>query len=213
MRGTLVAPFSRYFSERIIPAHAGNTRRRGPCRRSARDHPRTCGEHMLAHPVPITAWGSSPHMRGTPAAGCPRRSTGGIIPTHAGNTKHQAGRKARSGDHPRTCGEHTYSVVLPVSLPGSSPHMRGTRHAQGRNHRRRGIIPAHAGNTSGRGGFGSTIRDHPRTCGEHCVYSVTNRSLEGSSPHMRGTLSTISRAQTSIRDHPRTCGEHRKSEC
>ena len=28
-------------------------------------------------------------------------------------------------DHPRMCGEHAVPAVLPVSTPGSSPHVRG----------------------------------------------------------------------------------------
>ena len=35
-----------------------------------------------------------------------------------------------------------------------------------------GIIPAYAGNTLNRSGEGSYLRDHPRVCGEHQLYTT-----------------------------------------
>ena len=45
MRGTLGPPQRVRRRQGIIPAHAGNTRDSTPSARSARDHPRACGEH------------------------------------------------------------------------------------------------------------------------------------------------------------------------
>ena len=111
---------------------------------------------------------------------------------------------------------------------GSSPRMRGAP-AQGRGPSRKpGIIPADAGSTSpGFWGY-CNIRDHPRGCGEHVIFSPLRDGVMGSSPRMRGaqSQSDLARSMGGIipadagstpnerdsgggnRDHPRGCGEH-----
>ena len=91
-----------------------------------------------------------------------------------------------------------------------------------------GIIPAYAGNTNSANPKGFSARDHPRICGEHFTYRDGLTTLQGSSPHMRGTLveqvtpcgiDGIIPAYAgntlgcpcpceSDGDHPRICGEH-----
>ena len=92
----------------------------------------------------------------------------------------------------------------------------------------KGIIPAHAGNTSFLTNMTPPPRDHPRACGEHLVLAGLTVAVSGSSPRMRGTLRGPERVrrQRGIipahagntrsliagmavrRDHPRACGEH-----
>ncbi len=197
-------------SKRIIPAHAGNSRRGRLAWRVRTDHPRACGE-LADRFNRIELWiGSSPRMRGTriviPAANEWLR----IIPAHAGNSKsdRQAGRPEsdhpracgeldnRSGefstwdlDHPRACGELRYTVDVDEDI------LR--------------IIPAHAGNSSTVPYGLAAKSDHPRACGELDSYHAGRKeyhwiipahagnsvplillmmSLYGSSPRMRGTL-------------------------
>ena len=152
----------------------------------------------------------------------------GIIPAYAGNTESDRYPFARSGDHPRVCGEHLLVVCVFANCWGSSPRMRGTQ-----GHSRvfpavRGIIPAYAGNTR----LALTVLpvrwDHPRVCGEHPRAPITKFHGAGSSPRMRGTL--VKRIVKRVRrgiipayagntrwtftgfsrsgDHPRVCGEH-----
>ena len=116
------------------------------CRR--RDHPRVCGEHLRGLHALVAEQGSSPRMRGTPADCRFLFPEPGIIPAYAGNTRHQADRKARSGDHPRVCGEHGGGVVFSSPSMGSSPRMRGTPTGGGYAVEEMGIIPAYAGNTT-----------------------------------------------------------------
>ena len=71
----------------------------------------------------------------------------GIIPALAGNTWSAFAAHAASWDHPRACGEHYDGDTPDVWLSGSSPRLRGTRALGARHARRRGIIPALAGNT------------------------------------------------------------------
>ena len=131
----------------IIPAHAGNTYE--ACRSGSGDgdHPRTCGEHLCPALCGVIGSGSSPHMRGTLQRLKDTSQVTGIIPAHAGNTRTVRCRNARSGDHPRTCGEHIPVSWWSVPPRGSSPHMRGTPGREASEESDRGIIPAHAGNT------------------------------------------------------------------
>ena len=126
MRGTLGVHESTSLVIGIIPAYAGNTPNICILSRFARDHPRICGEHVMAQNAPFENPGSSPHMRGTPE-NAPARSGGlGIIPAYAGNTSPPTKRTVKARDHPRICGEHMKYPHLDGATPGSSPHMRGT---------------------------------------------------------------------------------------
>ena len=131
----------------IIPAHAGSTRSSPTAGRPTRDHPRTCGEHMVKVRVTVDVPGSSPHMRGAQARGRGRRAVGRIIPAHAGSTKIPRPSRRPSRDHPRTCGEHWLGMPARPLITGSSPHMRGAPGAGLGVERHQGIIPAHAGST------------------------------------------------------------------
>ena len=111
---------------------------------------------------------------------------------------------------------------------GSSPRMRGSLILATEWIHRNGIIPAHAGLTSGVSWIRRRIRDHPRACGAHCERRYESASGEGSSPRMRGShymplsyltpkgiipahagLTTDSTLLcTHRRDHPRACGAH-----
>ena len=91
-----------------------------------------------------------------------------------------------------------------------------------------GIIPAHAGNTTGLNPWTAWTGDHPRACGEHWRRMVSAALRRGSSPRMRGTPHAADRgdlhggiipahagntllARWDVRwiwDHPRACGEH-----
>ena len=169
-------------------------------------------------------------MRGTPRTHKPKPLGIGIIPAHAGNTCAVVRRAMEAEDHPRTCGEHTEDFFFCWDEMGSSPHMRGTLCAAPCPCRQGGIIPAHAGNTRANAECGCHKWDHPRTCGEHQLYTSSQFAHKGSSPHMRGTLIVIvvvglsggiipahagntqapPRPASCRRDHPRTCGEHRR---
>ena len=147
VRGTL--PSSRRNSCRrgIIPACAGNTSWPCPPSPTTRDHPRVCGEHMWRSCSRVVCPGSSPRVRGTLRVADGRGAAAGIIPACAGNTSYRYVPVASSRDHPRVCGEHAATGVSNMSTAGSSPRVRGTRHATVGRARRRGIIPACAGNT------------------------------------------------------------------
>ena len=105
--------------------------------------------------------------------------------------------------------------------------MRGTGFISAIVPPRKGITPAHAGNSPAAGFFINEIKDHPRTCGEQRAMLAPREPQLGSPPHMRGTvvvhhhgynLMGITPAHAGNRevenvnlatvgDHPRTCGE------
>ena len=167
MRGTQTHPRHQRSTRGIIPAYAGNTGSARTLRRSARDHPRVCGEHWERTNASSLSTGSSPRMRGTPDLGRALAVGEGIIPAYAGNTGDCLSHVLAFEDHPRVCGEHYRLSLQRPRLWGSSPRMRGTLTASGMVDAEAGIIPAYAGNTCPAIHKHSRTRDHPRVCGEH----------------------------------------------
>ena len=151
----------------IIPAYAGNTTRRERQGDRDGDHPRVCGEHRTLMPSMMASSGSSPRMRGTRGNCLECDMCAGIIPAYAGNTQPPHAPFQRRRDHPRVCGEHFRSLSAAQKRAGSSPRMRGTHHHLAHTRRRKGIIPAYAGNTRFCPSPSKHSRDHPRVCGEH----------------------------------------------
>ncbi len=117
-----------------------------------------------------------------------------ITPAHAGNTWSRLSRSLVSGDHPRTCGEHYTYDLNGKRCKGSPPHMRGTPASEAAAEKPAGITPAHAGNTAHRDCRFTLPEDHPRTCGEHGISHSEASPTLGSPPHMRGTLTTVQKA-------------------
>ena len=107
MRGTPASVKEQHMDKGIIPAYAGNTYAPNAIRRSWRDHPRVCGEHLTPHASISQVTGSSPRMRGTLTADNNKAKLDGIIPAYAGNTSPSAVTFVLVRDHPRVCGEHT----------------------------------------------------------------------------------------------------------
>ena len=66
MRGKLWAEQTRKRSDRIIPAHAGQTIDLLRAARHQPDHPRACGANPIVLTAGVCANGSSPRMRGKP---------------------------------------------------------------------------------------------------------------------------------------------------
>ena len=228
LRGTHLRRDPDRAPEGIIPALAGNTPYRSSRRAPMRDHPRACGEHTMWSAFENAQLGSSPRLRGTPVSISLMRPPPGIIPALAGNTPPSRTAWSRPWDHPRACGEHHKGAGSIRRRLGSSPRLRGTHGSRPHAPRGIGIIPALAGNTIIKASFHSTVRDHPRACGEHRPYWPRPLWRCGSSPRLRGTLvciqkphcaagiipalagNTSSRKSRSgwMRDHPRACGEH-----
>ena len=193
---------------RFIPAGAGNTPYTRANRSSSSVHPRGCGEHHQRHEHPWRYPGSSPRVRGTP-----RRHVGDdlvqrFIPAGAGNTTQVPVSSFGAPVHPRGCGEHVVAQVRVHLLGGSSPRVRGTRPMNALLLIRTRFIPAGAGNTFALWPYALCHTVHPRGCGEHATPIARTQRANGSSPRVRGTLSTGMHAGHRRLVHPRGCGEH-----
>ena len=199
MRGTPVYGKQDALQTGIIPAYAGNTQHPMTRVLEAWDHPRVCGEHFR---MPLrfgSVPGSSPRMRGTLRLTIFSEEIDGIIPAYAGNTFRRLVSMILNRDHPRVCGEHGECLAVFADSLGSSPRMRGTpSHYAGLGHGG-GIIPAYAGNTAIAIESSQGRRDHPRVCGEHSATSINGFHNSGSSPRMRGTLTSGCEAGSSPR--------------
>ena len=132
---------------------------------------------------------------------------GGITPACAGKRMVFAGRKSRTWDHPRVCGEKCIVHVL-VS-------------------EELGITPAYAGKSLRLVVTSVLPRDHPRVCGEKAFAMARWDAAMGSPPRMRGKVIGEINCLMRVRitpacagkrlrtcgpcgcpeDHPRVCGE------
>ena len=230
MRGSQLVKESAHKYDGIIPAHAGLTSNRHRPACWIWDHPRACGAHFSLACTRHRMVGSSPRMRGSPSRGCTREQFSGIIPAHAGLTVTATRLHASMRDHPRACGAHRRRSRSRMVPSGSSPRMRGSPRSSLTSPRSVGIIPAHAGLTLPKFLELLLSGDHPRACGAHFPLLRALRYFVGSSPRMRGSLSSslfLSSAAGIIpahagltdgcadhgarrRDHPRACGAHTK---
>ena len=131
----------------LIPAHAGNTQsaRYRPDELGA--HPRSRGEHHQRRLIHNSRSGSSPLTRGTLPVKRHAQRQRGLIPAHAGNTRRARRPGRRRSAHPRSRGEHHGETAARTTRRGSSPLTRGTPNYSPARMIRRGLIPAHAGNT------------------------------------------------------------------
>ena len=211
---------------RIIPAHAGQTRRDISTSGRSPDHPRACGANGKISSKTMVRTGSSPRMRGKLRVERGRDDKIRIIPAHAGQTHGRRYMADRTPDHPRACGANSTKYNARHMPTGSSPRMRGKPlrflvfDPCGR------IIPAHAGQTRARSRRPYPPTDHPRACGANTWALTGSIKEDGSSPRMRsklfhncsvlcfvriipahaGQTMVAGRHSTPSTDHPRACG-------
>ena len=229
VRGTQPARRMCVWDSRIIPACAGNA----PIARASQsrqlDHPRVCGERIRERGLHRRRGGSSPRVRGTLGLGVGDHRRRRIIPACAGNASSGGSSIRALSDHPRVCGERVCAVAVVMARVGSSPRVRGTHAKRNPTGNTMWIIPACAGNAGERRRRCRADSDHPRVCGERMASRVDCRQNHGSSPRVRGTLSSPTSAGLGSRiipacagnaafarrsicfvaDHPRVCGERR----
>ena len=170
----------------IIPARAGFTLIYVGNEDPLEDHPRSRGVYRVIIARISIAAGSSPLARGLRARESRAGPTARIIPARAGFTPSWGESGRPNGDHPRSRGVYMSMPSSGPRPPGSSPLARGLRHGEGRDHRRRGIIPARAGFTRpGRPGAPHP-GDHPRSRGVYSSSRSESSRRSGSSPLARG---------------------------
>ena len=87
VRGKLCPCTLCWARRRIIPAHAGQTRNDRQDVAQGPDHPRACGANFIFTFYTMSAYGSSPRMRGKLIGVRLQRFHERIIPAHAGQTR------------------------------------------------------------------------------------------------------------------------------
>ena len=191
---------------RLIPAHAGKTRTRGPTHRRTKAHPRSRGENRGPHAALFVRGGSSPLTRGKPNRRLSHRPGSGsspltrgklhvprlaiprgrLIPAHAGKTDRIAPSLTLRTAHPRSRGENTRARASSMSTCGSSPLTRGKRRQHQGRQRPVRLIPAHAGKTIVVAIGALVAAAHPRSRGENMQAAMQLTRDNGSSPLTRG---------------------------
>ena len=190
--------------DRLIPAHAGKTRRDAGLASSSWAHPRSRGENKEAACDVVRAVGSSPLTRGKPEAPDLQRVGGRLIPAHAGKTEFPISSFSSDPAHPRSRGEnHLAAREVPRDI-GSSPLTRGKRIPGGPQLRADRLIPAHAGKTGPTAHELRGRRAHPRSRGENGPTAPLGVLRAGSSPLTRGKLPR----QTLVISHIRLIPAH-----
>ncbi len=128
-----------------IPAHAGEPRAHRTRRWPQPVDPRARGGALELWRAGLTGGGRSPRTRGSPKPLVYGGGYGRSIPAHAGEPPWRWPWTAVSRVDPRARGGAS-GVTTPSALAtGRSPRTRGSHRDPGRQQRRYGSIPAHAG--------------------------------------------------------------------
>ena len=151
-----------------------------------KDHPRMCGEKLVAAVKFRSRSGSPPHVRGKGAAPALALCQVGITPACAGKSMMQSRMATVIRDHPRMCGEKALRLTVQDCLPGSPPHVRGKATATPSGASASRITPACAGKSRDAYRAQDCGWDHPRMCGEKLQLFAVNHTQVGSPPHVRG---------------------------
>ena len=141
--------------------------------------------------------GSSPLTRGKPRWRHRPPEHRGLIPAHAGKTVDSGALDGLEGAHPRSRGENGHCLAFLCLSAGSSPLTRGKRADVLLRLHELGLIPAHAGKTTGRHNLAALSWAHPRSRGENVPALVAPIRCLGSSPLTRGKPATPAFSVTS----------------
>ena len=216
----------------LIPACAGKTSRGSRRWPRCSAHPRACGENAGTPLALLGTRGSSPRVRGKPAAASTFPALSGLIPACAGKTRGCSRAGTPRPAHPRACGENDVHAEASVRFEGSSPRVRGKRAPPSSAGHRGRLIPARAGKTRKPPASPPPETAHPRACGENDVPAAPVLPQLGSSPRVRGKrghppghrvgagliparagkTARGGRPPRASRAHPRACGENRHCE-
>ena len=186
VRGKRLQDATVKIKDRITPAGAGKTILFRQQINITQDHPRRCGENLLALVQSIGIPGSPPQVRGKHSSRQTQKSRDRITPAGAGKTAVYNLRQRVNEDHPRRCGENRESLNYATRDIGSPPQVRGKPRRLSIFRARYRITPAGAGKTQLRIRKLRDRWDHPRRCGENRVSLTTVMVQEGSPPQVRG---------------------------
>ena len=170
----------------LIPAHAGKTPQCTGRPNRCWAHPRSRGENLVILKKLAGEDGSSPLTRGKRRGSWSPSMSARLIPAHAGKTASWKRRAGRARAHPRSRGENDDAFTPVDPRVGSSPLTRGKPSRAHYAGIASGLIPAHAGKTTGAASSLASGAAHPRSRGENEITMTTIILNGGSSPLTRG---------------------------
>ena len=129
----------------ITPAYAGKRAPESFQTLLVWDHPRVCGEKILASISMRVVQGSPPRMRGKVRIYPQGVHSHRITPAYAGKSKLVCKSHKSYWDHPRVCGEKMGGFPTAHPVLGSPPRMRGKAYRAVEVYFFPGITPAYAG--------------------------------------------------------------------
>ena len=169
--------------------------------------PRVCGGAVVAAELSPMAMGRSPRVRGSQ-----RRNIGillycGSIPACAGEPRDGRACVIPIWVDPRVCGGALECVIRPVTAPGRSPRVRGSRAPESVDGLSFGSIPACAGEPIVRCVSSAVIAVDPRVCGGAAILPDCRAWPPGRSPRVRGSPKTTGAWPSNAGSIPACAGE------
>ena len=211
MRGNLPGRSSRAVPSRSIPAGAGEPGI-GRCPSPGSwVYPRGCGGTPGRGPRRGPLHGLSPRVRGNLGAGRHRAVRHGSIPAGAGEPCSSPGAAGRSWVYPRGCGGTASSGIVPSTILGLSPRVRGNQDVNGDPGPAVGSIPAGAGEPASASCGRVAARVYPRGCGGTALPNPHGPPESGLSPRVRGNRRGPLAAPVASGSIPAGAGEPRRS--
>ena len=187
VRGNLLHGVLRDAVVRSIPACAGEPYRRRQLRRGYTVYPRVCGGTSAWSAIYLATAGLSPRVRGNQRQAARRQGRPGSIPACAGEPTIPIIGVLSAKVYPRVCGGTRAQVMIPMSLLGLSPRVRGNPMPK-----RRIPLPPEV---------------YPRVCGGTQSGRPYSPAAHGLSPRVRGNPSPPKPVRMPPRSIPACAGE------
>ena len=200
-RGSLSNADGMFRARGSIPAGAGEPGRRGETRQGAGVYPRGRGGAWTTEPAPGCTMGLSPRARGSRDCGGDIDGFVGSIPAGAGEPTCNRLSGVVTGVYPRGRGGAVEAQAILDHVQGLSPRARGSLAHDPPHERRRGSIPAGAGEPETSFPTATATRVYPRGRGGAFAGQVDAGPQLGLSPRARGSprsLPSCSRSEGSI---------------
>ena len=207
VRGNPVSCWHRDFTDRSIPASAGEPWPDRQAEQIREVYPRECGGTTTTPPTSTNVGGLSPRVRGNrqvdTSGFTPERS----IPASAGEPK-LGGRPAlKAAVYPRECGGTSGAKGWALSPTGLSPRVRGNLLVQPYTIAHQRSIPASAGEPVLLSAAPPMQAVYPRECGGTGRYFLAEGIPTGLSPRVRGNRRGNDSDGCVLRSIPASAGE------
>ena len=155
--------------------------------------------------------GLSPRVRGNhDLRGGPRQAVGSIPAGEPGST---IAGPSGGGVYPRVCGGTLVAQRVGAFVQGLSPRVRGNRFVPDHQPRRRGSIPACAGEPRGQSAMRLPPRVYPRVCGGTLPARDVIAQVTGLSPRVRGNRGRPRAGRSDGGSIPACAGEPLSTTC